>query len=60
MAKLIGNLYTRYICTKANPWDETKGKAVHPNAKRVADNDDYVDTYQCPDCGIRYKVEVAE
>lgn len=50
----------RHICTEEDPWDETKGNAIHPKAKRVADNDAYVDTYQCPCCGIRYKVEVAE
>lgn len=50
----------RHICTKEDPWDETKGRAVHPDRIIEDDGDVYVDTYNCPNCGVRFKVEVAE
>jgi hypothetical protein len=50
----------RHVCTKEDPWDESKGRATHPDATIEDDGDVYVDTYDCPHCRKRFKVEVAE
>lgn len=50
----------RFFCTEMQPWDESKGRAVHPDAKSVASDCDCCDKYKCPNCGIEFKCEVSQ
>lgn len=52
----------RYVCTKAAPWDKAKGvRATHPDAEDVGEcSDGCCDYYKCPNCGLRFTVEVAQ
>ena len=55
------------ICTKDDPWDKSKsGRTSHPDAIEVDDSQrdnypcgDLVD-YDCPHCGLRFKVELPQ
>lgn len=49
-----------HICTKTDPWTKEKSKrAQHPDAKSTLDTD-YSEWYKCPNCGLEFKVELAE
>jgi hypothetical protein len=52
----------RYVCTKDNPWDQSKGTpAQHPDA--VDDGECWegcCDYYKFPNCGLRFRVELAQ
>jgi len=57
----------RHICTPSNPWSEEKGKrSAHPYSNFVSTNSDYsaggtdYDNYNCPCCGERFTVEIAQ
>jgi hypothetical protein len=50
-----------YICTKEDPWNESKGKrATHPDAISVSSYSDYVDCYKCPNCGKYFEIELPD
>jgi len=55
----------RFVCTKENPWDSTKGdRAEHPDAKYLRDVD-YGDgccvaKYSCPNCGLTFGEEIVQ
>ena len=44
------------VCTESSPDPDAR---FHPDAKGYG-NDVYYNRYQCPHCGIRFKVEVPE
>ncbi len=53
----------RYECTAAAPWTEDMGKrSFHPDARVVGEADDIAfsagnrTTYECPNCGLVFKV----
>lgn len=55
----------RHVCTAEDPWGpEKEGGAVHPDAKYVGEEDGWpsgdLDVYLCPNCGLRFKVEVPQ
>lgn len=55
----------RFICTKDQPWSPDKGRAVHPDAVQVGEQEsgwpsgDTVD-YRCPNCGKSFTVELPQ
>jgi hypothetical protein len=52
----------RYVCTKAEPWDKSKGeRAHHPDAKDDGEcHDGCCDYYLCPNCKLRFRVELSQ
>lgn len=54
----------RHICTKDDPWELAKhgNLGVHPDAKCVYDGgwDQLYERYECPNCGLSFKVELAQ
>ncbi len=51
----------RYVCTKVAPWTPNQGPAVHPDAVDDGEcSDSCCDFYKCPNCGLRFRVEVAQ
>lgn len=56
-------------CTSDAPWDRIRGRAtgdriIHPDAKETAQRDGYpggdIVDYECPNCGVRFSVELAQ
>ena len=59
-------MMSRHVCTKENPWTREKGRSQHPDAKDTGrygdgfyEQDDW-DEYQCPHCGLVFKVSVSK
>ena len=56
----------RYECTGDAPWAEGKGAAFHPDAVTVSEPDDVAFSadnktgYECPHCGLRFKVTMPD
>ena len=56
----------RFICTKENPWSHEKGlRATHPDAVEDGDQRDGwpsgdMQDYKCPNCGLRFTVELPQ
>lgn len=53
----------QYVCTKEEPWEEGKGRAIHPDAKVQFTESDHFDGsdydyYLCPNCNKRFAVEI--
>lgn len=58
------------ICTKDRPWDKHtrpkrgKGRVVHPDANEIRQRDGYpggdVVDYECPNCGVKFSVELPQ
>ncbi len=60
----MAQIQVRYVCTKGQPWEEGKGRSIHPEAelfRQVHDNtaihNDY-DVYKCPHCELEFEVTV--
>jgi transposase-like protein len=56
---------TRFICTKENPWDKTKGRASHPDAKAIGEQETGwpsgdIQRYKCPWCGLSFSEELPQ
>lgn len=56
---------SRHACTAEDPWTPEKSpRAYHPDAKLVGQEDGWpggdIDTYECPHCGLRFKVELSQ
>lgn len=51
-----------HICTANDPWSKEKGeRAQHPDAKDDGEcSDSCCDFYKCPNCGLRFRVEVGQ
>lgn len=54
-----------HTCTAADPWTPEKSqRAIHPDAICVGDRDYgggcYCERYECPHCGKRFEVELAQ
>ena len=62
----MNNNSDRYICTAEKPWKEEYGdidpfiRVTHPDAKTVNSSCDCCEAYECPNCGLRFKVELPE
>lgn len=52
----------RYVCTKEAPWRPEFGKfAIHPDAIDDGESlDGDCDCYYCPNCGLRFEVELPQ
>jgi hypothetical protein len=55
----------RFVCTADTPWTKDKGRSVHPDAKSVGDQENGwpsgdTQDYECPNCGLRFTVELAQ
>jgi len=56
----------RYVCTKDEPWSQEKGEfSAHPDAREVGEQQDGypggdIVTYHCPNCNLRFKVELPQ
>jgi hypothetical protein len=55
----------RHICTATDPWGESKGPAIHPDAEPCGEQKDgwpSGDTqgYKCPHCGKYFEVELPQ
>ena len=51
----------RYVCTADAPWTPNLSKrVVHPDAVSTDSDDPYWDHYRCPNCGLKFSVEVPE
>lgn len=58
---------SNFLCTATNPWTpgvEGGGRVEHPDAKYLGDRDfgdgEYCEHYECPHCGKRFYVELAQ
>jgi len=56
-----------FICSPDNPWspEKHKGRVRHTNAREVGEQEDGypsgdIVTYECQDCGHRWKVELPQ
>lgn len=57
-----GETLERFIYTKDNPWSREKAeRSQHPDAYEI-DNllCDCCAKYECPNCGLRFKVELPQ
>lgn len=50
----------RFVCTFRNPWNNSKGRAIHPDAKVIDSGCDCCEQYRCPNCGLVFRVELPE
>jgi hypothetical protein len=55
----------RFICTRAQPMrpvphGNSPARWIHPDAKDLGFDDAHFDHYLCPNCSLRFKVEVAD
>jgi hypothetical protein len=54
----------RFVCTTETPWTNDKGRAIHPDAKCIGEVDfgggEYCEKYECPNCQLRFYVEIAQ
>jgi len=56
----------RHVCIEADPYDRQKHqRSSHPDAKCVYSESDWYDgadydTFECPNCGLRFTCEVAQ
>ena len=51
----------RMICSSAHPMPpKAEGRWMHPEAKSYDGYSDYYDYYNCPACGLDFKVELPE
>lgn len=54
----------RHVCTADDPWTPSKSEwATHPDARD--DGEEYsrdceYSRYECPHCGLRFKVEIPQ
>ena len=53
----------RKICTKEKPYNKYSEEDVkfhweHPDAKSLNVNDPYFDYYECPNCKLKFSIEV--
>ncbi len=56
---------TRFRCTAATPWSPDGGKASHPDAREVGEQEDGypggdIVTYECPYCRVRWTQELPQ
>ena len=53
---------SRYVCTKEAPWTPDKGEPVqHPDAVDDGEcSSGCCDYYRCPNCGLRFRVELPQ
>lgn len=61
----MAEIEERFVCTAENPWSKEKAKrAMHPDAKLIAEFDGWpagdVEAYECPHCGLYFKVELPQ
>lgn len=62
----IPSILDRHICTAADPYDPTRHwKGRHPDAREVGEQENGwpggdIVTYQCPNCGITFKMELPQ
>ena len=55
----------RHVCSASDPWSPEKTeRATHPDAVYVGSRDRWpggdIDIYDCPHCGLRFKVEAPQ
>jgi len=55
----------RHICTAENPWKSGMGRAIHPDAVAVGEQQDGwpsgdIQSYKCPHCGLQFTVELPQ
>lgn len=56
---------SRYECTAREPWGKGKGRAYHPDADEIGEQQDGwpggdLVTYECPHCGLKFQVELPQ
>ena len=55
----------RHICTADNPWKPDMGRAIHPDAVAVGEQQSGwpsgdTQSYKCPHCGLQFTVELPQ
>ncbi len=55
----------RHTCTAEDPWAEGRGRAYHPDAQEVGEQEDGwpggdIVTMRCPHCGVEWKKELPQ
>ena len=57
-------MFERYTCTKENPWSKEKGRyAEHPDSVHLYDDEHdngVCDVLECPNCGLKFHVELPD
>ena len=56
---------SRHLCTLEDPWAPGKGRASHPDAREVGEQEEGhpggdIVTYECPHCGVRWREELPQ
>ena len=56
------NAHGRYVCTSAAPWKrDIQGPVEHPDAQVDGEcSEGCCDYHRCPNCGLRWRTEVAQ